>query len=393
MNNRRDEDLDWLYRQEDEPEPTRVFTAEERAHLQGTPASPRGSSPHPDARAEQSRGSRSAPPPPPPARPPRQRRRRRRRPVRRFLATLVVLWLVFMVGTPLFAWLRTTVVEATPSGERPDGQPGTATLLVGSDAREDLTAEERSRLGTGSSEGRRTDTMMLLYTPPTGRSALVSLPRDSFVTIPGEGDNKLNAAYAFGGPSLLVATVEQATGVRVDGYLEVGMLGLVNTVDAVGGIEVCLDEAISDRDSHLELEAGCQTLDGVQALGYVRMRKADPRGDLGRVERQRDVIAQVSKKALNPLTLLNPVSYWRLNMAVASSVARGSDTGLGEVFGIGRGVAASAFGNGMSMTVPVASDNASTSAGSAVIWDEAASAEMFDAIAGGDTAALEKFER
>src|SRR5690606_41624203 len=103
---------------------------------------------------------------------------------------------------------------------------------------------------------------------------------------------------------------ELNTGILVDGYLEVGFLGLVDLVDALGGIQVCLDAPIQDRDSHLDLPAGCQTIDGVNALGYVRMRKADPTGDLGRMERTREVIGKVASKAMNPLHLLNPVTYW-----------------------------------------------------------------------------------
>lgn len=392
MNNgRRDDDLEWLYRREDEQaEQTRVLPADEVAALQRQPAPRR-------PRA----GNAVPPPPPPPPRsggrsgkgavPPRKRRRRRH-PVRRTVLVVVLAWLLFMIGTPLFALTRGTVVDATPTGERPAAQPGRTVLLVGSDAREDMTAEERSELGTGSTEGRRTDTMLLLHIPPSGDSALVSLPRDSLVSIPGQGQNKLNAAYAFGGAPLLVETIEQNTGVRVDDYLEIGFVGLVDMVDAVGGIEVCLESPMQDQDAHIDLPAGCQTLDGVTALGYVRMRKSDPRGDLGRMERQREVLAKVMKKATSPLSILNPVTYWKLNMAVAKSVARGEDTGLAALAATTLGLFQTATGAGLSLTVPIADANASTSVGSAVIWDEKASQEMFDAIAAGDAETLEKFQ-
>src|SRR5699024_5829439 len=160
------------------------------------------------------------------------------------------------------------------------------------------------------------------------------------------GSNKLNAAYSFGGAELLVATIEANTGIRIDGYLEIGMLGLVDTVDAVGGIEVCPAEAINDKDSHLELQAGCQVVDGVTALGYARMRNQDPRGDLGRIERQREVIGKVVSKAANPVHLLNPLTYWSLNMAVSNSVARGEETGPGQLFSIATGFFSTALGSG-----------------------------------------------
>lgn len=388
-NGRRDDDLDWLYRS-DEPsaEQTRVLPADELAALQ------RQSAP---------RRTRSTPPPPPPptgssagagrgGASPRTTRRRRRHPVRNTILVLVLAWVLFMVGTPVFALLRGTVVDATPTGDRPAEQPGRTVLMVGSDAREDLTPEQRSALGTGSTEGRRTDTMLLLYIPPSGNSALVSLPRDSLVTIPGNGQNKLNAAYALGGAPLLGETIELNTGVRVDDYLEIGFVGLVDMVDAVGGIEVCLDSPMSDQDAHIDLPAGCQTIDGVTALGYVRMRKSDPRGDLGRIERQREVVAKVMKKATSPLSILNPVTYWKLNMAVANSVARGEGTGVAALASTTKGLLQTATGSGLSLTVPIANADLSTSVGSVVVWDEQASREMFGAIATGDVETLEKFQ-
>lgn len=392
MNNGRgDDDLEWLYRREEpQAEQTRVLSADELAALQKQSAPKR------------SRAT-SAPPPPPPypgarsggggAAPPRTRRRRRRRhPLRNTILVLALAWVLFMIGTPVFALMRGTVVDATPTGERPAEQPGRTILLVGSDAREDMTPEERAELRTGSTEGRRTDTMLLLYIPPSGSSALVSLPRDSLVSIPGHDKNKLNAAYAFGGAPLLVETIEQNTGVRIDGYLEIGFVGLVDMVDAVGGIEVCPESPMQDEDAHIDIPAGCQTLDGVTALGYVRMRKSDPRGDLGRIERQREVIAQVMKEATSPLSILNPLTYWRLNMAAAKSVARSDETGLVALGAIGYGLFQTSTGAGLSLTVPVADASANTSVGAAVIWDEKASQELFGAIATGDVATLEKFQ-
>lgn len=306
---------------------------------------------------------------------------------------LVLAWVVFMVGTPIYAWMIGTVVETDYSGSRPADQPGTAILLVGSDGRDQLTEQQRGELGTGDTEGRRTDSMMLLYQPPSGKSVLLSLPRDSWVSVPGNGNAKLNAAYAWGGAPLLIQTIEENTGIRVDGYLEVGFLGVVEAVDAVGGIEVCLDEPIQDRDSHLDLSAGCHNLDGKTALGYVRMRKADPRGDVGRMERQREVIGKVAKKALNPLTLLNPVAYWNLNLAVAHTLGRGADTGPFEAAAGGQVFMGAALGSGYSLSVPVADANATRGGESVMLWDEDASQAVFEAIKSGNTEALAKYSQ
>ncbi len=242
------------------------------------------------------------------------------------VGVLLGLLLVWLVAVPVYAWTRIDRVDAAPSGDRPADQPGTTILLVGSDSREGLTRAERKKLGTGSTAGQRTDTIMILYVPPGGKPALISVPRDSYLPIPGNGTNKVNAAYAVGGPDLLVATVEQNTGLRMDGYTEIGFGGFVNVIDAVGGIRMCLPSAIKDADSHLDLAKGCQTLDGTTALGYVRMRKADPLGDLGRVKRQREMLAAVAQKAISPLTVVNPVRYWRLSTSGADAVTLGQDT-------------------------------------------------------------------
>lgn len=294
----------------------------------------------------------------------------------------MLLWVLFIVATPVIALLRIDQVEGAAGGL--PAQPGTAVLLVGSDGRDDLSDEDRRRLGTGSTEGRRTDTMMILYTSLTGRSVMLGLPRDSFVEIPGNGMNKLNAAYAFGGAPLLMETVEHATGIQLDGYLEIGMLGLVEMVDAVGGIEVCPEAPMQDRDAHLDIPAGCQTLDGVTALAYARMRKSDPRGDLGRMERQREVIGQLVQRAASPMTIVNPVRWWNLNMGASKTLHTSDGTGVLTMGAAGIGLLGQWSGAGVSLTVPIANADASTSAGSSVLWDEQGSRAVFEAIQRGD---------
>ena len=361
----RDKDMDWLYRKEqpDQPEPTAVMPT----FPPPPPAAPRPAASRPAAAAQ---------PPVAPPKPASRRRTRRRRPVLRFVGMLLVAWLVFLVLTPVYAWVIGTRVDATPAGGRPGDQPGTTVLLVGSDARPGVA-------------GARTDTMMLMHRPTVGDPVLLSLPRDSLVSIPGRADNRLNAAFAFGGPPLLVQTIEANTGIHVDGYLEVGFDGVVGAVDAIGGIEVCPAFDIDDRDSHLTMTAGCQRVDGTTALGYVRMRKGDPRGDLGRVERQREVMGAMAREVIHPLTVLNPVRYWRLNMAASQSLARGEDTGLVDMAAVAAGFVSATTGTGISMTVPVAGTGNVSGVGSIVRWDDDAAAAVFAAIAAGDTTTLE----
>lgn len=337
----------------------------------------------------------SAPAEATPSRGSRRTRPRPRRTARRLFRTLLLLvlaWLVFLVAVPVHALSTMVQTPGVPAGARPPRQPGTVILLAGTDSREGLSPEERERLGTGDAEGHRADTMMLLYKPRKGRSALISLPRDSYVEVPGYGPNKLNAAYAFGGPALLQQTVEQNTGVRIDGYLEIGFGGFANLVDAVGGVEVCLDQPMQDELAHIDLPAGCQTLDGAKALGYVRMRYSDPKGDLGRAERQREVISKVADKVAKPATFINPFRYRAVNQAVAKTVAKSDDTGNGDLLGGALGLANVAKGDGLTLQVPIADPSAWSPDGqSIVVWDDALAAQMFDEIARGDTSQLDRF--
>jgi anionic cell wall polymer biosynthesis LytR-Cps2A-Psr (LCP) family protein len=156
---------------------------------------------------------------------------------------------------------------------------------------------------------------------------------------------------------------------------------------------MCLPSAIKDRDSHLNLPKGCQTLNGTNALGYVRMRKADPRGDLGRVERQRQMLAAVAKKAISPATVLNPVAYWRLCVSSADAVTIGDDTSLLEMASLGLAMKKISDGNGLTLTVPVANPGASTPVGSAVLWDNTRAKAMFADIARGDVSGLGKYAK
>nr|NLI50209.1 LCP family protein [Propionibacterium sp.] len=304
----------------------------------------------------------------------------------------LVALVVYLIAVPVVAWSGLGHADYAPRGSRPADQPGTLLLLAGSDSREGLTVEQQGELGTGSEGGNVADTIMLLYLPASGRPALVSLPRDSYVAIPGHGRNKINAAFALGGPTLLTATVEQATGLRVDGFLEIGFGGFVGIIDALGGIEQCPTYDIKDEWAHLDLKKGCQTMDGVTALKYVRMRHADPLGDLGRVQRQRGMVTAVAKKALSPWVVLNPVTYWQLNRAGAAALTAGTGTGLPQIAPAALGFWSISRGDGLTLTVPVSDVDLKTPVGSVVQWDKAKSTRLFELIARGDTAGLDQFK-
>lgn len=320
-----------------------------------------------------------------PVRPPKKRRNW----FGRIIGLIVLLFLLVLISVPLYAWGKIDKVDAMPAGARPAETPGTTYLLVGSDSREGMTPAERAKLHTGNAAGQRTDSLMLLHVPESGPTALISLPRDSYVPIPGHGRNKINAAFAFGGPKLLIQTVEGVTGLRVDNYVEIGFGGFASIVDSVGGIKMCLPKAMKDKDAHINLPAGCQQLDGENALGYVRARKSDPLGDLGRVQRQREMIGAIAQKGVSPATILNPVRYYKLGTASADALTIDEGTGPLDLFKFARGMKAVAGGgDGVTLTVPISDNNLSTPHGSAVKWDTAKAKALFQALKEDKTSTL-----
>ncbi len=284
---------------------------------------------------------------------------------------MLLLWLVFLVAVPVWAWSKIEKVDAEPDGSRPDSQPGHNYLLVGSDSREGLTKAQKRKYGTGSAEGRRTDTIMLLHTG-AGPNLLLSIPRDSIVDVPGYGKTKVNAAYAYGGPKLLVQTLEDETGIRIDNYVEIGFAGFVNVVDAVGGVEICPKQAMKDPLANLDISKGCQNADGPTALGYARSRHTSTLGDIDRAQHQREVVSAVGAKAASPWSLLNPVRYARLSSAGADSLALGEKTGPFDTLRFAWAMTRVTGDKGLTCSVPIAD--------LAVHWDRERALQMFHLI-------------
>ena len=257
-------------------------------------------------------------PVPPPAREVRTRRRFPRFSLRLVLL-LVLAYVAFLVGVPLWAMNRIDRVDATPATDRPGDGAGTNYLIVGSDKADDLTKAQQKALGTGPRGGTNTDTIIVLHTG-AGQDTMMSIPRDTLADIPGVGTGMINSAFARGQAPLLVATVERLTGIRVDHYVELGFGSVINTVDALGGIEICPKIDMVDQLARLDIEKGCQEVDGETALAYSRSRHVTALSDLDRVGRQREVIASLGDEVLSPATFLNPVRYWRFNNAAADSI-------------------------------------------------------------------------
>jgi len=309
-------------------------------------------------------------------------RRFRIRPLR-LLALVLVVLLTLGVVTAMWADSKLARIDALGSYPgRPGSTAGTVTLLVGTDSREGLTPEQQAQLATGSEEdagGKRTDTMMLAYTPKDGGpSMLVSLPRDLLVDIPDYGENKLNAAYSFGGPQLLARTLEQSTGVRIDHYLEIGFAGFAGIVDAVGGVDVCVEQPIDDPDAGINLPAGCQTLDGPKALGFVRTRHTFADQDLQRVRNQRMFLGALSKKVLSPGTLLNPFTLVPVMDAASKAVTVDSGDHIWSLASVLRKIPGA-----KTVTVPY-DGMADGDVGSYLVWGDSTKA-FFDAMARGKT--------
>ena len=232
---------------------------------------------------------------------------------------MLILLLVYLLGVPLYHWTKIDKVDAAPSGDRPADQPGTNYLIVGSDKADDLTDEQRKALQTGERGGTNTDTIIVLHTGSGGRT-MMSIPRDTLVDVPGGGTQMINAAFASGGPPLLVQRVEALTGIHIDHYVELGFGSVINTVDAFGGVEICPKQDMKDPMARLDIKKGCQEVDGQTALAYSRSRHVTALSDLDRVARQREVISAIGDEALSPWTFLNPVRYWRINDAATGAI-------------------------------------------------------------------------
>ena len=189
------------------------------------------------------------------------------------MVALLTLALGVSIATAVWSERSLRHIDALPDyPDRPGTGRGVTWLLVGSDSRADLTEIQQADLATGGDLGSgRTDTILLVHLPALGSdtpTTMVSIPRDSYVPIPGYGTDKINTAFTVGGAPLLAQAVEQATGLRLDHYAEIGFGGFASLVDALGGITLCTTDPIDDLLAGIDLPAGCQSLNGRNALGY-----------------------------------------------------------------------------------------------------------------------------
>jgi cell wall biosynthesis protein len=272
----------------------------------------------------------------------------------RVVATVLTVAVVFGTG---IAWSNVRAFEdgifhmSSPTLGRGGDDGAIDILLVGLDSRTDahgnpLSAEELATLRAGDDESTNTDTIILVRIPNNGKSATaISIPRDSYVAASGLGKTKINGVYGQtreakraslvkaghsaedaaaqgteAGRDALIKTVADLTGVTVDHYAEIGLLGFALITDALGGVQVCLKEPVFEPLSGADFPAGQQKLNGPQALSFVRQRHDLPRGDLDRVVRQQAVMASLAHSIISSKTLSSPTTVRRLEAAVQRSV-------------------------------------------------------------------------
>ena len=278
--------------------------------------------------------------------------------VTRVIATLAAAVVVLVTGV---AWSKVRSFEDgifhvfAPSLGHGGDDGALDILLVGMDSRTDahgnpLSPEELASLRAGDEVASNTDTIILVRIPDNGKSATaISIPRDTYVSAPGLGKTKINGVYGQtkeekrvslvesgvaaaeaeaqgteAGRETLIRTVADLTGVTVDHYAEIGLLGFSLITDALGGVNVCLKEPVYEPLSGADFPAGWQKLNGPQALSFVRQRHDLPRGDLDRVVRQQVVMASLAHQVISGKTLSSPSTMNRLQQAIQRSVVLSS---------------------------------------------------------------------
>jgi LCP family protein required for cell wall assembly len=294
------------------------------------------------------------------------------------LAPLIALIIAGSIGTYFYLnskLHRENILVNYPG--RPAPGSGTNWLIAGSDSRQGLTVAQERQYVTGfSSEisGARSDTIMVLHIPAGGgRPLLLSIPRDSYVDIPGYGMNKINAAFDLGGPKLLAKTVQDATGLYINHFMDIGFGGFVSVVNDVGGVRMCLPAALHDVASGVNLKAGCQNLTGGQALAYVRDRGSFLTQDLQREQDQRIFLKALLDKMTSPGVLLNPFASLPAASGVVDSLTVDNGTSLYDLYQV-----AEAMRDPLTTTVPIATSTASTPAGESVLWNTQQAKELFN---------------
>ena len=257
-------------------------------------------------------------------------------------------------------------------------------LLVGSDTREGLSKVELKALRVGSvasAAGKRSDTMLLVHiSKARDKAVMISIPRDTFALIPEHTSktgklipavySKINSSFNWGGAPLLIQTIEEMTELKIDHYIEINFAGFARIVDSIGGVEICTKKNINDPKSHLVLEAGVHTLNGIESLKYVRTREFDGMGDIGRMQRQQAFMSAVLRKATSAGVLLNPVTMASFINSALSAVTTDSELKNSDLIALAKQMKSLSTSSVRTLTVPLSDLNYySNGVTSAVLWD------------------------
>lgn len=273
------------------------------------------------------------------------------------------------------------VFTRLPPAARP--QPvvpkSTNIVLVGSDSRAgQQTTGSGGNADATSPIGQRSDTLMVVHLDADRKKGwVISFPRDSWVDIPGHGKNKINAAFAFGGPSLLIQTIEQLTRIHIDHYMQIDFEGFRSMTNAVGGVDVVVPTAF--QSGPYRFPTGRQHINGQQALQFVRERHNLPSGDFDRIRNQQAFLRALMGKATSHGSLFNPVRLNSLVGAVSRSVSVDDGLSGGALRSLVLSVRSLGGGDVAFLTVPV-TGTGRVGAASVVFLDPAADGVLYDAV-------------
>jgi LCP family protein required for cell wall assembly len=279
------------------------------------------------------------------------------------------------------AWVLTGYVSRSV-GRVNAGTSGTPSsgplnvLVAGIDVRAGLTPHQEAELHVGHDISDNSDTLMVVHVPADHKYVqVVSLPRDSWVSIPGHGMNKINAAFGIGGPQLMVRTVEHDTGLTINDYIEVNFLAFVKVINALGGVNICLPFAVDDPDSGLHMSAGMHHVQGVTALEFARDRHSFASSDLARISDQQQLLSSMLSEVITAGTLANPVKLARFLSSAVSAVKVDEGMNVDSLASQMRGIRPSDV---TFTTVPLANLNYLTPTGQdAVLWNAGQARALF----------------
>jgi LCP family protein required for cell wall assembly len=295
------------------------------------------------------------------------------------------------------AWAVTSYVSGSlgrvNAGTAGTPESGPLNILVaGIDSRSGLTRRQEIALHVGNDVSMNSDTLMLVHVSADHSSVqVVSLPRDSWVDIPGHGMSKINAAIGLGGIPLMVQTVEHVTGLTINDFIEVNFLGFVRVIDALGGVNICLPYAVDDSYTGLHLPAGIHHVDGITALKFARDRHSFAASDLARINDQQQLMSSLFTEATNSGLLANPFRLQQFLSSVTAAIKVDSNFNLLRMASELRGIRSQ---NVTFRTVPLASANYITPTGEdAVLWDSAAAHALFTSLRNDTVAAAQSHRR